>query len=114
MVFSNTGSVGIFIKEYMRGADIYFIGDGYLRAKNHTGEIFRAGIGRWNNTGLSIGESYAFIQFLKRSVGMVKVNIRDEYSSNYLFSFNCNGFTKSLNAAGYDDNVARGYSGPWQ
>jgi hypothetical protein len=98
ILVSNIGNVGIFLYEYDSNPPAYFIGDGRVLIKNSKGDLFEeCSISKWSQGGgISLGINYDFLLFLKISVGEVKVAIYDEYSSQYHFTINANGFARAL------------------
>jgi len=92
------GTIGIFLYEYGRKEAAYFIGEGKLLMKNAKGEVCKGTItDKWSQGGGLRINSSNVISFLKRSSGFIKVVIRDEYSSEYRFKINANGFTEMWN-----------------
>jgi len=93
--------VAIFIREYNRRQPyVWFIRDNsYILMKNSKGQKFRCDvISIWNNKGgLHIKCQIPFINFLKKSVGFVKVMIYDGNDAVYEFKINADGFTTAYN-----------------
>jgi len=96
-------SVGIFLHEYNRSSPAKkFIGKVTIRMKNSNGVIldgFTFDI--WSkNGGICIHQGdyyYELRDLLKKSVGKIKVVIRDEYSSRYNFTIDATGFSREFN-----------------
>ena len=100
VLVDHKNSVAIFIREYNRRHPyVWFIGnDSYILMKNSQGQKFRCYvISTWNNKGgLRIECQTEFINFLKRSVGFVKVVMHDG-NAVYEFKINADGFTAGYN-----------------
>jgi hypothetical protein len=99
------GKIVIFIREYSpRAPFAYFINGGIMSIKNSAGE--RCGcdhIYKWNTSGglgITNNRECDIISFLKRSNGLVKVFIRDKYSTTYVFTINADGFTAACHGIG--------------
>ena len=91
-------NVGLFMQEYNQTrSPEKFIGGGSLMMKNEKGETVTSySIGDWNHSGgLSLNWHVVF-KFLSKSVGDVKFVVRDNYSSQYTFTINANGFNNAF------------------
>ena len=84
--------------EYKRDSQAQtFIGGGIVRIKNSKGQIYTSDyISKWSQSG-GLSLSHNLIPFLKKSIGVVKVVVYDDYSSVYQFTLNANGFTAAYN-----------------
>lgn len=96
-----TGAIGIFLHERQWSSPAEtFIGGGKVLFKNSKGEVLRVPAGsKWNQSGgmkIDSGYLYDVREFLKTSVGNVKVVVQDDYSSVYNFSINANGYTSEF------------------
>lgn len=91
--------VGIFLYEYGKPRPTYLIGGGELLMKNNKGEKRSIKISdwKWGSGGNIILASNAVISFFKESAGIIKIVVYDNYSSEYHFEINANGFTKVYN-----------------
>jgi len=101
---------GIFLHEYDKNdPPVKLIGGFQIQMKNEAGQkIVINSSGEWNQKGgLKItnisdcNESYCldfsnFRNFIKKSVGVVKVVIFDDYSSVYRFDIDANGFIEEF------------------
>ena len=90
-------SAGVFLHEYdwSRSA-VYFIGGGKMSLKDSKGGTLKLYVaGKWNNSGgipLSKKDLKSLVKFLKAREGEIKVNMQDDYSSDYNFTINTTGF----------------------
>lgn len=94
-------NIGLFMHEYNYGrSPESFIGDGSIMMKNSDGVVVKGYTGnKWNNGGgIAInGNSYTRIKnFLMKSKGEIKVNVKDDYSSTYDFTINADGFAEKF------------------
>jgi len=109
-IYIDKNSAGIFLHEYSSSnpAEYFIDGEGEMKLKNRAGNILTiTSFGKWNNSGgLSIN-NYSYynaptdhtklVNFLKRSIGEIKVSIKDSYSSTYFFVIDATGFTDGYN-----------------
>ena len=76
------------------------IGTVTIRMKNSNGKILDIyTTDSWTNSeGIAIWDKdyFKLKKFLKRSVGKIRVVIRDEYSSSYNFTIDATGFTREF------------------
>ena len=94
-------NAGIFLHEYQRsGPAEKFIGSGTIMLRNSNNEDLRITTSRsWGQDGgllidNSIRPNFSQLRnFLMKSVGEVRVVIRDQYSSVYNFTIDATGFT---------------------
>ena len=91
MVVSETNGVSIFPGRHQ-------ITGGKVLMKNSDGEIIRVTIYE-RSKGFKLGgyESVAVVEFLKDSVGIVRVLIIDQFNKKYTFKVDVTGFTASWN-----------------
>ena len=92
---------GIFLHERDTSSSAEkFIGTVTIRMKNSNGKILNIfTTDSWTNSeGIAIWDKdyYKIKNFLKRSVGEIRVVIQDEYSSHYNFTIDATGFTKEF------------------
>lgn len=104
-VLITNNAAGIFLHEYSRSSPAEkFIGSATIKLKNSEGEKLRIiSVSEWNhNGGLLITNKYGskgyskFRNFLRKSAGIIKVVIYDDYSSSYKFDIDATGFTKEF------------------
>lgn len=106
-IYVDKNSAGIFLHERSRSSPAEkFIGDGTIRMKNSNSETLTIySYSEWSSSGGLLirnkiwPEKYDYsklISFLKRSVGEIRVVIRDKYSSRYNFTIDATGFTKEF------------------
>jgi hypothetical protein len=100
-IVSEQGLVAFCMKEYTpKSPAVHFV-DGKVMMKNSRGDmIIFNGTYRWSpKGGIGVGgyEAGAIIEFLKESIGIVKIMIYDGHHSKYRFDVNANGFTASYN-----------------
>lgn len=111
--FSNSATAGanfgfnITINQYHAAFNIWDYGQypasfsrGEMIAKNKAGEILELTIyGLWSQNMGQMVDAKMLSNFLKKSIGVVKFVIKDNYSSVYKFSVDSTGFTKAYNQA---------------
>lgn len=109
-VMLDKDAAGIFLHEYKKSnAAEKFIGTARIKMKNSSGKTLQIiSASEWNQNGGILIKNFTYVKgaesydyskfrnFIKQSVGDIKVVIYDEYSSTYRFNIDATGFIKEF------------------
>jgi len=110
-VIVDKSAAGIFLHEYKKSNPaLKIIGTARIKMRNSSGEELQIySSSDWNQNGGILINNFTYVKgaenydyskfrnFIKKSVGEIKVIIYDEYSSSYRFNIDATGFTKEFN-----------------